>query len=55
VEEAHRAGADNLITACPFCLSMLEDGLKGKNLDDTIKIRDIAELLIDSIEEMKEK
>jgi Fe-S oxidoreductase len=47
-EQAYRTGADRLLTACPFCLSMLEDGLKGKNLDEKIKISDIAELLCES-------
>ncbi|MBD3168167.1 MAG: 4Fe-4S dicluster domain-containing protein [candidate division Zixibacteria bacterium] len=49
-EQADRAGCDNLLTACPFCLSMLEDGMKGKNLDEKIKVRDISEILNESIE-----
>ncbi len=47
--QAGKAGADHLITACPFCLSMLEDGLKGEGLDERISAQDIAEILEKSI------
>ena len=53
-EQADKTGCDNLLTACPFCLSMLEDGVKGKNLDEKISVRDISEILNDSID-WKEK
>lgn len=29
VEEAFKTKADYLVTACPYCLNMLEDGIKG--------------------------
>jgi Fe-S oxidoreductase len=48
-EQADQKGADHLISACPFCLSMLEDGLKGRNLDEKITALDIAELLDKSV------
>lgn len=32
-------------TACPYCAIMLGDGLKAKNITDTIVTRDIAELV----------
>ena len=38
---------DGLATACPFCLSMLEDGLASQ--DDALPVRDIAELLSDAL------
>jgi Fe-S oxidoreductase len=34
---------------CPFCTTMLEDGLKSRNLDEKVKVYDIAELLAQSI------
>jgi Fe-S oxidoreductase len=33
--------------ACPFCLTMLEDGMKELGRDEDIKIRDIAEIVAD--------
>ncbi|MGP0583929.1 (Fe-S)-binding protein [Paenibacillus timonensis] len=32
-------------SACPYCLTMLEDGTKLKEVDDQVKARDIAEIL----------
>jgi len=40
---------DVLASACPFCLTMFEDGVKGKEVADKIKTRDIAELVADSL------
>ena len=36
---------DVIATACPYCLTMIEDGLKTKGRDDSVKVLDIAELL----------
>lgn len=32
-------------SACPFCLTMLEDGTKQKEVEESVKARDIAEIL----------
>ena len=41
--------ADILTVACPFCLQMFEESLSSKSLDDNKSVKDIAELLEDSI------
>jgi Fe-S oxidoreductase len=38
-------GAKTIATACPFCMTMLTDGLKSQDKQDEIKQLDIAELL----------
>jgi Fe-S oxidoreductase len=38
-------GAKTLASACPFCMTMLTDGLKSENLEDKIRQMDVAELL----------
>ena len=38
-------GATTIATACPFCMTMLTDGLKSQDKQDDIKQLDIAELL----------
>jgi Fe-S oxidoreductase len=38
-------GAKTVASACPFCMTMLSDGLKSQNLEDQIKQLDVAELL----------
>ncbi len=44
-EEALKTGADIIATACPFCMTMMTDGLKYKNKEEEIKNLDIAELV----------
>jgi Fe-S oxidoreductase len=34
-----------IASACPFCMTMLTDGLKAKSLEEEIKQMDVAELL----------
>jgi len=50
VEQAMEVKPDILASACPFCLTMFEDGVKAKEVGATIKTRDIAELLADRLE-----
>jgi len=41
-------GAETIASSCPFCTTMLTDGLKAQNKEDEIKQLDIAELLATS-------
>jgi Fe-S oxidoreductase len=49
-EDALKTGASVIATACPFCMTMLTDGLKYKNKEEEIKNMDIAELVAQSLE-----
>jgi Fe-S oxidoreductase/nitrate reductase gamma subunit len=49
VEQAMEVKPDILASACPFCLTMFEDGVKAKEVGDTIKTRDIAEVLAERL------
>jgi len=44
-EQALATGANVIGTACPFCLTMFEDGLKLKGKGEEVKVYDIAELV----------
>jgi Fe-S oxidoreductase len=48
---AAATGAATLVSNCPFCLTMFEDGIKGAELEERIKPRDIAEVLAERIRE----
>lgn len=48
-EEALATGASVIATACPFCMTMLTDGLKYKDKIDTVKNLDIAEMIAFSL------
>jgi len=45
-EEALRVRPDVVGTACPFCLSMFEDGIRAKDATDTLRVSDLAELVV---------
>lgn len=49
-EDALETKADIIVTACPYCMVMMTDGLKYKNREEEIKNYDIAELIELSIE-----
>ncbi|MBB6669773.1 heterodisulfide reductase-related iron-sulfur binding cluster [Cohnella nanjingensis] len=44
-EQALQTNPSIIGSACPFCLTMMEDGAKLKEVDDRVKARDIAEIL----------
>jgi Fe-S oxidoreductase len=41
-------GAKTIASGCPFCMTMLTDGLKSQELENEIKQMDVAELLAQS-------
>lgn len=45
VEEALATGASTISTACPFCLTMLSDGIKAAKREEEVGVLDIAEIL----------
>lgn len=47
--EAASTGAEILAVACPFCMIMLEDGVKTEKLDDKIQVLDVIELVYESV------
>ncbi len=49
-EEALALKPDVIGTACPFCMTMLEDGVKDKGAAESVKVKDIAEILLASVE-----
>ncbi len=49
VREAAATGAEVLAVSCPSCAKMLEDAIKDAGLSDTIRVRDIAELVKESL------
>ena len=49
VLEALEAGAEVIITACPYCVQMLEASILGLSIDDKIQVRTVSELLLASL------
>jgi Fe-S oxidoreductase len=49
VREAAETGANILAVACPVCAIMLDDAVKGEGLEDSITVKDISELVNESL------
>lgn len=48
IEEALETGANTIAVNCPFCLTMMGDGLKAKEKQDEVMVYDISELIVQS-------
>ncbi len=47
-DDVIKSGADIVASACPFCMTMLTDGIKGKEKEADIIVKDLAELVAES-------
>ncbi len=45
VEEAMEEGAGTVCVCCPYCMTMFEDGLKDKGMEEKVRILDLAEIV----------
>jgi Fe-S oxidoreductase len=45
IEEALSTGAQTIAVGCPFCLTMMTDGIKNKNKEAEVKVYDLAEMI----------
>jgi Fe-S oxidoreductase/nitrate reductase gamma subunit len=48
-DQALAVNPQGIATACPFCLTMFDDGLKAKDKAEEIQLKDIAELVAEAI------
>jgi Fe-S oxidoreductase len=49
IEEALETGANVLAVGCPFCMTMMSDGIKNKEREHDVKVYDLAEMLLESM------
>ena len=49
-EEALGLQPDLIGTACPFCMTMMSDGVKDKDAAERVQVKDIAEIILDAVE-----
>jgi len=50
IREAEATGAQILVTACPLCRIMLEDARKVAGLNETLRVMDLNELVLQALE-----
>ena len=49
VREASSINVDTVATACPFCKTMIRDGINETGVSENMKTKDIAQLVADSL------
>ena len=50
-EEALDTGATVIAANCPFCLTMMSDGVKAKDKQEEVMVYDLAELIVNNMEQ----
>lgn len=49
-KEAVETGASIIASNCPFCTTMLQDGVKNEEKEDDVSVLDIAEMVVQSMQ-----
>jgi Fe-S oxidoreductase len=45
MDEVIGTGAETVVTSCPYCLQMLEEGIEQKGVKDSLKAKDLIEVV----------
>jgi Fe-S oxidoreductase len=48
VDQINEAAAETMAVGSPFCMTMMEDALKSRSLEDQMRVRDLSELIAES-------
>jgi Fe-S oxidoreductase/nitrate reductase gamma subunit len=48
-KEALDTGADTIAASCPFCITMMTDGVKAFDKQDEVEVKDIAEIVFENL------
>jgi len=51
LEDVVKTGADTIVTACPYCLQMFEESIEHKEMKDSLKARDLVELVEEAMKQ----
>ena len=49
-DEALASASDTLAVGCPFCNIMLSDGITERHAGDRMQVRDVAQILLESVQ-----
>tara|TARA_B100000401_G_C52780026_1_gene707783 strand:- start:516 stop:1286 length:771 start_codon:yes stop_codon:yes gene_type:complete len=50
IKDVEKVNPQTLVAACPFCMTMMSDGLNEKNLNSNIDVKDITEIIEENLE-----
>ena len=45
VDEAATTGAGLVASGCPFCMTMIADGIASTHRDETLRVQDVAQIV----------
>ena len=48
-EQVLATGAKTVAVGCPFCMTMMTDGTKAKNVEGSVQVKDLAELVAERL------
>jgi len=48
-QEALKTNPSTVAVACPYCMTMFEDGIKDEKAQDNVKVKDIAEIVVEAM------
>ena len=48
-QEALKTNPSTIVVACPYCMTMFEDGVKDEKVQDKVKVKDIAEIVVEAM------
>jgi Fe-S oxidoreductase len=48
LDQLNEAKPECLAVGCPFCMTMIEDAVKSRSLEETMRVRDLSELLAEA-------
>ena len=48
-KELLNTGAETIASACPFCMTMINDGLKAEEKNEEVVVKDVAEIILEHI------
>ena len=53
-EELLETGSSTIASNCPFCMTMLTDGVKAKDKIEEVAVKDVAEIILENLDNGKE-
>jgi Fe-S oxidoreductase len=49
VDQLLEANPDTVAVACPYCMTMIDDGIKGKGMEEQVQALDVMELVAENM------
>ncbi len=54
LDQLMKAEPETIAVGCPYCMIMLDDAVKGKDLDEKVQVKDLVELVSESLNDAEE-